>query len=148
MWSLGKCIGSPEVPRVYIGSFWDQPLRNEEMRPLFEAEMRDLIADLKSLPKNNAMRKVNELVKRARLAKTHAFIIGHFKDHMPSFFGREKAQKKMVKNLADEFNKVRLQYRLPVRYPLRVRVSGGLADGGQRLPQPGALPPDAGAAGL
>lgn len=26
MWSLGKVIKSPEVLRVYIGSFWDQPL--------------------------------------------------------------------------------------------------------------------------
>lgn len=58
MWSLGKVIGTPEVPRVYIGSFWDQPLRNEELRSLFESEMADLIADLKSLPRNNALRKV------------------------------------------------------------------------------------------
>ena len=27
MWSLGKVLGTPEVARVYIGSFWDQPLR-------------------------------------------------------------------------------------------------------------------------
>lgn len=58
MWSLGKVIQTPEVVRVYIGSFWDQPLRYTENRALFEAEMRDLINDLKSLPKNNAMRKV------------------------------------------------------------------------------------------
>ncbi len=25
MWSLGKVIRSPEVMRVYIGSFWDKP---------------------------------------------------------------------------------------------------------------------------
>ena len=28
MWSLGKVLGTPEVARVYIGSFWDQPLRS------------------------------------------------------------------------------------------------------------------------
>lgn len=27
MWSLGKVLQTPEVARVYIGSFWDQPLR-------------------------------------------------------------------------------------------------------------------------
>lgn len=115
---------------MYIGSFWDQPLRNEELRPLFEAEMADLISDLKALPRNNAMRKacsdscvsaltgdqVNELVKRARLAKVHAYIIGHLKEQMPSFFGREKTQKKLIERLADEFNKVRLQYHLPIRF--------------------------------
>ena len=26
MWALGKVVGTPEVLRVYIGSFWSQPL--------------------------------------------------------------------------------------------------------------------------
>ena len=26
MWSLGKVLNTPEVPRIYIGSFWDHPL--------------------------------------------------------------------------------------------------------------------------
>jgi hypothetical protein len=30
MWSLGKVIKSPEVLRVYIGTFWDQPLQYED----------------------------------------------------------------------------------------------------------------------
>lgn len=29
MWSLGKILKMPEVARVYIGSFWDQQLRND-----------------------------------------------------------------------------------------------------------------------
>jgi EH domain-containing protein 1 len=27
MWSLGKVLQTPEVARVYVGSFWDQPMR-------------------------------------------------------------------------------------------------------------------------
>ena len=30
---------NPEVMRVYLGSFWDQPLQNEDTRKLLEAEM-------------------------------------------------------------------------------------------------------------
>ena len=41
MWSLGKVLGTPEVSRVYIGSFWDQPLRYDMNRKLFEAEEQD-----------------------------------------------------------------------------------------------------------
>lgn len=82
MWSLGKVLQTPEVARVYIGSFWNQPYQNEEFRKLFEAEQTDLFKDLMLLPKNNAIRKINELVKRSRLAKVHAYIISYLKNEM------------------------------------------------------------------
>nr|XP_048712949.1 EH domain-containing protein 1 isoform X2 [Caretta caretta] len=69
MWSLGKIINTPEVVRVYIGSFWSQPLLIPENRKLFEAEEQDLFKDIQSLPRNAALRKLNDLIKRARLAK-------------------------------------------------------------------------------
>lgn len=69
MWSLGKVINTPEVLRVYIGSFWAHPLRNTENRRLFEAEAQDLFKDIQSLPQKAAVRKLNDLIKRARLAK-------------------------------------------------------------------------------
>lgn len=69
MWSLGKVFNTPEVVRVYIGSFWDKPLHNDSNRKLFEAEEQDLFSDLQSLPKNATLRKLNDLIKRARLAK-------------------------------------------------------------------------------
>ena len=74
MWSLGKVLGTPEVARVYIGSFWDQPLRYDINRRLFEAEEQDLFADLQSLPRNAALRKLNDLIKRARLAKVSKYL--------------------------------------------------------------------------
>ena len=39
MWSLGKVMQTPEVCRVYIGSFWEAPLSNFENR--FLLEVRD-----------------------------------------------------------------------------------------------------------
>ena len=69
MWSLGKIIDTPEVVRVYIGSFWSQPLLIADNRRLFEAEAQDLFRDIQGLPRNSALRKLNDLIKRARLAK-------------------------------------------------------------------------------
>lgn len=88
MWSLGKVVNTPEVMRVYIGSFWEGGYNNPEYSSLFQKEQADLLADLTDLPRNAAIRKINELVKRARMARVHALIISHLKQKMPSFFGK------------------------------------------------------------
>lgn len=61
--------------RVYIGSFWSQPLLVPDNRKLFEAEEMDLFLDIQSLPRNAALRKLNDLIKRARLAKVSVSMI-------------------------------------------------------------------------
>jgi hypothetical protein len=58
MWSMGKIIKTPEVLRVYVGSFWDEPLMYEDNAALFDMEERDLMNDLRDLPRNSAVRKV------------------------------------------------------------------------------------------
>ena len=52
MWSLGKVVKTPEVLRVYVGSFWDQTLMHTDNAELFEMEENDLMKDLKELPRN------------------------------------------------------------------------------------------------
>ncbi|XP_059505455.1 EH domain-containing protein 4-like [Stegostoma tigrinum] len=101
MWSLGKVIDTPEVVRVYIGSFWSKPLQITENRKLFELETEDLFRDIKSLPRNAALRKLNDLIKRARLAKVHAYIISYLKKEMPAVFGKELKKKEMISRLEE-----------------------------------------------
>jgi len=110
MWSLGKVITTPEVPRVYIGSFWDQPFRYNENRKLFEAEAQDLFDDLQTLPNNCALRKLNDLIKRARLAKVHALIISKLHDEMPAMFGKDKKKAELIKHLDKTYNEISQKY--------------------------------------
>jgi EH domain-containing protein 1 len=51
--SRGLCqvLKTPEVLRVYVGSFWDQPLLYQDNKELFEMEERDLMNDLRDLPR-------------------------------------------------------------------------------------------------
>lgn len=113
LWSLGKVIKTPECVRVYVGSFWDKPSRNVELYNLFQKESNDLIKDLKALPYSAVIRKINEVVKRARAAKTHALLITHLKGKLP-FFGKEQALEKMLINLDDIYGEVSRKYNLPL----------------------------------
>ncbi|KAK9077569.1 hypothetical protein SSX86_005906 [Deinandra increscens subsp. villosa] len=117
MWSLGKVLNTPEVMRVYIGSFNDKPINSVTAGPigteLFEKEQEDLLSDLKDIPKRACDRRINEFVKRARAAKIHAFIISHLKKEMPAMMGKAKAQQKLIDNLEDVFAKVQREHHLP-----------------------------------
>lgn len=112
MWSLGKVLQTPEVARVYIGSFWDQPLRYDVNRRLFEDEEQDLFKDLQSLPRNAALRKLNDLIKRARLAKVHAYIIAELRKEMPSVFGKDSKKKELIKNLGHIYDKLQREHQI------------------------------------
>jgi EH domain-containing protein 1 len=112
MWSLGKVVKTPEVLRVYVGSFWNEPLRYEDNSELFQLEQKDLMNDLKMLPRNSAVRKINELVKRIRIAKVHAFLIAHLKEQMPMMMGHAKKQKQLIDDLPKQFRSVMKKYNL------------------------------------
>eukprot|EP00586_Coscinodiscus_wailesii_P012546 CAMPEP_0172510816 /NCGR_PEP_ID=MMETSP1066-20121228/231661_1 /TAXON_ID=671091 /ORGANISM="Coscinodiscus wailesii, Strain CCMP2513" /LENGTH=405 /DNA_ID=CAMNT_0013289961 /DNA_START=113 /DNA_END=1330 /DNA_ORIENTATION=+ len=113
LWSLGRVISAPEVTRVYIGSFWDEPLKNEETKSVMETEMADLSADLSALPRLGAVRKINDMVKRIRQVRVHAIILDHLRHNMPSVFGKEKKKKELLGNLGAVFRKVQQDHNLP-----------------------------------
>nr|CDJ88426.1 Dynamin and EF hand domain containing protein [Haemonchus contortus] len=112
MWSLGKVFKTPEVSRVYIGTFWDHPLHYDINRRLFQDEQHDLFQDLQALPRNAALRKLNDLIKRARLAKVHAYIISELRKQMPSMIGKEKKKKELIQNLDKIFEQVQREHNI------------------------------------
>jgi len=112
LWSLGKTMSSPEVARVYVGSFWEEGLKNLDNADLFEMEEKDLMKDLAVLPRQSAVRKINELVKRIRKVKTLSYIIGYLKGQMPNLMGREKKQQKLINDLPNVFRTIMKKYNL------------------------------------
>eukprot|EP00585_Thalassiosira_rotula_P007254 CAMPEP_0196132826 /NCGR_PEP_ID=MMETSP0910-20130528/2286_1 /TAXON_ID=49265 /ORGANISM="Thalassiosira rotula, Strain GSO102" /LENGTH=548 /DNA_ID=CAMNT_0041392467 /DNA_START=184 /DNA_END=1830 /DNA_ORIENTATION=- len=112
LWSLGKTINSPEVLRVYVGSFWSEPLQTLDNAELFEQEESDLMRDLAILPRQSAVRKINELVKRIRKVKTLAYIVGHLKAQMPAVMGKDKKQQKLIANMPNEFRTIMKKHNL------------------------------------
>ncbi|PVU88728.1 hypothetical protein BB559_005416 [Furculomyces boomerangus] len=117
MWSLGKVIMTPEVNRVYLSSFWpaSKPAlhhRYEETHSLLEKEQKDLLLHLKNIPRTAALRRVNDMVKRTRQAKVHAYIIGHLKNEMPAVFGKNKRAKELINGLESEFVIIQHKYGL------------------------------------
>mmetsp|Transcript_11423 Transcript_11423/g.22658 ORF Transcript_11423/g.22658 Transcript_11423/m.22658 type:complete len:582 (+) Transcript_11423:310-2055(+) len=112
LWSLGKTISTPEVTRVYVGSFWSQPLQTLDNAQLFEDEEKDLMKDFAILPRQSAVRKVNELVKRIRKVKTLAYIIGYLKSQMPNMMGKDKKQAKLISELPSIFRIIVKKYNL------------------------------------
>ncbi|XP_038818046.1 EH domain-containing protein 2-like [Salvelinus namaycush] len=111
MWSLGKVFNTPEVVRVYIGSFWSEPLLVPDNRRLFELEEEDLFSDIQNLPHNAALRKLNDLVKRARLVRVHAHIISYLKKEM-STFRKDNRKKNLIYQLPVIFSKIQLQHHI------------------------------------
>ena len=113
MWSLGKVFNTPEVARVYIGSFWDEPLRHEINQKLFEDEEKDLFRDLHDLTRNSTLRKLNDLIKRARLVKVHSLIIGDIKSKMPMFIGKDQKKKELIEDLDKTYKQIQKDFSVP-----------------------------------
>lgn len=104
MWSLGKVMNTPEVCRVFMGSFWDKPLQHSEQKALLQQEEMDLLNDIIRLPEQAVMRRINELVKRARSVKVHAYIIHYLRKQLPyNPWGRKDKQRRLIGRLESEF---------------------------------------------
>ncbi|EOD32492.1 hypothetical protein EMIHUDRAFT_456074 [Emiliania huxleyi CCMP1516] len=96
MWNVGGVIPSAEVPRVYIGSFWDRPWQNTGMLDLMEAEENDLIEDLVTMPQNNVMNKINEIARRARVVEAHTHLLAHLRAKVVAkWYGKREEQARL-----------------------------------------------------
>ena len=75
-------------------------------------EEQDLFQDLQSLPRNAALRKLNDLIKRARLAKVHAYIISALRKDFPTVFGKDSKKKELIKNLGQIYEQIQREHQI------------------------------------
>mmetsp|Transcript_38872 Transcript_38872/g.39557 ORF Transcript_38872/g.39557 Transcript_38872/m.39557 type:complete len:148 (+) Transcript_38872:154-597(+) len=60
------------------------------------------------------VRRINELVKRARSVKVHAYILHYLRKQMPYVLGKADKQKRLIDNLDREFLACARRYNLPL----------------------------------
>lgn len=112
MWSLGRVISNPEVTKVYISSFWDQPLQDNFFENVFKDDHNSLLADITRLPANNLLRKINDLIRRAKECKAHALLISYLRNNARGWNSMEK-QLTLIQQMPEVFERVRDSNQLP-----------------------------------
>lgn len=73
----------------------------------------DLLSDLRSLPRNSTVRKLNELIKRSRMLKVHVHLCSHLQSQFGTF-GKAKTQQKLLDNMLDNFKAVQTATAMPM----------------------------------
>ncbi|VDN35555.1 unnamed protein product [Gongylonema pulchrum] len=75
MWALGKIMRCPEVPKVYIGSFWPYwSDKNVLLRDAIKEDLDAVVKEIIDLPNSYHHKRVNDVVRRARN-------VGHLRIH-------------------------------------------------------------------
>merc|ERR1712070_520355 len=85
LWNVGKVLRTPEVARVFVSSFWDQPYRFQDHQELFDEDKSAILQELRELPKTALLRKVDSFAARARRLKSHLCILAHIHSQLPLF---------------------------------------------------------------
>ena len=113
-WSLSRILRSPESRRVYVGSFWDAPLRHGNfLNPLFESEAVALLTDLAAVPRNCTVGRINALVARTRRVRVQALLLQHLRAEMPKVGSKDRKQRELIAGIEDVFYAVMKRHNLP-----------------------------------
>eukprot|EP00906_Rhabdomonas_costata_P017738 RCo025710 len=113
-WSLSTLVRTTEPPRVYVSSFWNQPYNpvSGPNHPLFDEEKADLMYDLlEVVPLQSLDKRVAAVMRRALDVQIHAHVVATMKEKLPTF-GKDKATKDMLKDMAKIFEEVQVKYKL------------------------------------
>ncbi|KAL4002930.1 Dynamin family protein [Acanthocheilonema viteae] len=76
MWALGKIMRCPEVPKVFIGSFWPYwSDKNILLRDAIKEDLAAVVKEIADLPNSYHRRRINDVAKRARNIRIHSYVM-------------------------------------------------------------------------
>lgn len=109
MWNLGKILLTPEVARMYVGSFWDREYQCKDLRRLLDADKRDLVQELRDLPRSVCVRRLSSFVARARAVRVHLALGACLRSKLPTIGWcgrRHRYQAWLCEQLPDIYDEV------------------------------------------
>eukprot|EP00930_Biecheleria_cincta_P051347 TRINITY_DN36525_c0_g1_i1.p1 TRINITY_DN36525_c0_g1~~TRINITY_DN36525_c0_g1_i1.p1 ORF type:complete len:541 (-),score=101.39 TRINITY_DN36525_c0_g1_i1:90-1712(-) len=108
MYGLGRVFDTPELKRIYVGSFQDGEYKeaSEILHSVFEHDKGLLMTDLKHLAKESLKEKLNKFIQRIKLAKAHATLLDEIKSRKPTFGWGSKSKAGIISSLDEIYKKV------------------------------------------
>lgn len=110
LWNVGQILRTPEVARVYISSFWDEPYQYDYHKRLFDEDKENLMQELRSLPTTAIVRKINQMILRIRRVRAHLCISGHLRSKQGNFsslFGGGRPSAELLERLPEYFEEAK-----------------------------------------
>lgn len=104
LWNVGKVFRTPEVARVFISSFWDEPYRFKDHQTLFDEDKEAVLKELHQLPRTALLRKLNSFVKRLRKVKAHFGVMSHIRSQRPYWLRAIGSEKRFRRWLDDRLD--------------------------------------------
>ena len=103
-------VVAPPLPPLPLSSRFaappPQPRLHEspELETVIQHDTDELLNELRALPWQTAVRRLDEMVKRVRLLRVHAFLLDSIRADFPFFF-RESKKAEIIENLPSRFRK-------------------------------------------
>uniref|UniRef100_A0A7E4ZS97 DUF5600 domain-containing protein n=1 Tax=Panagrellus redivivus TaxID=6233 RepID=A0A7E4ZS97_PANRE len=110
MWALGKIFTTPEVPKVYIGSFWKYVSLENQMSKTMKEDTDALVKEICELVHTCRGRRINDVVRRAKSVRIHCYLMDTIRRSQLLFFNMPTAVTR--KKLARHFAIVERRYRV------------------------------------
>ncbi|XP_022647533.1 EH domain-containing protein 1-like [Varroa jacobsoni] len=113
LWSLGQVLGTPEVPDILLGSFWSRGARADSKNSeMFMANLKRLDAEIAELPCNSALRKLDQILRRARQVRAHGLLINFLKEHYPTVLKKGASSRLSTTELSEIFEQLVSKYKI------------------------------------